>query len=202
MYSLTYSLMYSMTFFQIFRKLQIQGRMQFFEEMSQNAVNQVLILQNYRTQKLLQIPLKIIDLQNEFNIFAANQWTFRISVPMPYIRLRVAYGGGCGWGVRVLTFASRNKNMHKRIFQYSFITSQGGRGEGGLDPFDRMLKESLKCWPPMLCIFFVFWYVGMVVRISLFTRKPGPVLRCAAQATNGGRASWNHSAHLSSFHHL
>ena len=36
--------------------------------------------------------------------------------------------------------------MHKRIFPYSFITSQGG-GEGGLDPFDRMLKESLKCWP-------------------------------------------------------
>ena len=48
--------------------LRIQGRMQIFEKISQNALNQVLILQNYRTQNLLQVPLKIIDLQNDFNI--------------------------------------------------------------------------------------------------------------------------------------
>ena len=60
-----------MTFIQIFRKLQLQGRMQIFDTMSQNALNQVLILQNYRTQKMLQIPLKNIDLQNDFNISVA-----------------------------------------------------------------------------------------------------------------------------------
>ena len=69
------------------RYLRIQGRMQFFEKMSQNALNHVLIQQKYRTQKMLQIPLKIIDLQNDFNILVAKQWTIRISVPMSYIRL-------------------------------------------------------------------------------------------------------------------
>ena len=71
----------------IFDKLRIQGRMQNFEKMSQNALNHVLILQKDRTQKMLQIPLKIIDLQNDFNILAAKQWKIRISVPMSYIRL-------------------------------------------------------------------------------------------------------------------
>ena len=52
----------------IFDKLRIQGRMQIFEKMSQSALNHVLILQKDRTQKMLQIPLKIIDLQNDFNI--------------------------------------------------------------------------------------------------------------------------------------
>ena len=36
---------------------------------------------------MLQIPLKIIDLQNDFNILVAKQWTIIISVPMSYIRL-------------------------------------------------------------------------------------------------------------------
>ena len=62
----------------IFDKLRIQGRMQIFEKMSQNALNHVLILQKDRTQQMLQIPLKIIDLQNDFNIFVAKQWTIRI----------------------------------------------------------------------------------------------------------------------------
>ena len=69
----------------IFDKLRIQGRMQFFEKMSQGALNQVLTLPDYRTQKMLQIPLKIIDLQNDFNILVAKQWKIRISVPMSYI---------------------------------------------------------------------------------------------------------------------
>ena len=52
---------------EIFEKLRIQCRMQIFEKMSQSALNQVLTLPDYRTQKMLQIPLKIIDLQNDFN---------------------------------------------------------------------------------------------------------------------------------------
>ena len=70
---------------EIFDKLRIQGRMQIFEKMSQSALNHVLILQKDRTQKMLQIPLKIIDLQNDFNILVAKQWKIRISVPMSYI---------------------------------------------------------------------------------------------------------------------
>ena len=69
----------------IFDKLRIQGRMQIFEKMSQSALNHVLILQKDRTQKMLQIPLKIIDLQNDFNMFVAKQWKIIISVPMSYI---------------------------------------------------------------------------------------------------------------------
>ena len=71
----------------IFDKLRIQGRMQIFEKMSQSALNHVLILQKDRTQKMLQIPLKIDDLQNEFNILVAKQWKIKISVPMSYMRL-------------------------------------------------------------------------------------------------------------------
>ena len=71
----------------IFDKLRIQGRMQIFEKKSQSALNHVLILQKYRTQKMLQIPLKIIDLQNDFNILVAKQWKIIISVPMSYMRL-------------------------------------------------------------------------------------------------------------------
>ena len=71
----------------IFDKLRIQGRMQIFEKMSQSALNHVLILQKDRTQKMLQIPLKIIDLQNDFNILVAKQWKIIISVPMSYMRL-------------------------------------------------------------------------------------------------------------------
>ena len=55
-----------------FDKLRIQGRMQVFEKMFQSALNHVLILQIDRTQKMLQIPLKVIDLQNDFNILVAN----------------------------------------------------------------------------------------------------------------------------------
>ena len=60
--------------------------MHIFEKMSQSALNHVLILQKDRTQKMLQIPLKIIDLQNDFNILVAKQWKIRISVPMSYIK--------------------------------------------------------------------------------------------------------------------
>ena len=34
----------------------------------------------------MAIPLKIIDLQNDFNILVAKQWKIRISVPMSYIK--------------------------------------------------------------------------------------------------------------------
>ena len=69
---------------EIFDKLRIQGRMQIFEKKSQSASNHVLILQNYRTQKMLQIPLKIVDLQNDLNMLVAKQWNIKISVPMSY----------------------------------------------------------------------------------------------------------------------
>ena len=59
----------------------------FFDKMSQSALNQVLTLPDYRTQKMLQIPLKIIDLQNDSNISVAKQLKFRNSVPMSYFRL-------------------------------------------------------------------------------------------------------------------
>ena len=70
---------------EIFDKLRIQGRMQIFEKMSQSALNQVLTLPDYRTQKMLQIPLKVICLQNGFNILVARQWTIIILGPMSYI---------------------------------------------------------------------------------------------------------------------
>ena len=70
---------------EIFDKLRIQCRMHFFEKMPQNALNQVLTLPDYRAQKMLQIPLKIIDLQNDFNMLVAKRWKIRISVPMSYI---------------------------------------------------------------------------------------------------------------------
>ena len=69
-----------------FDKLRIQGRMHFFEKMSQSALNQVLTLPDYRTQKMLQIPLKIFDLQNDFNMLVAKQWKIRNSVLMSYIK--------------------------------------------------------------------------------------------------------------------
>ena len=72
---------------EIFDKLRIQGRMQFFEKMSQSALNHVLTLPDYRTQKMLQIPLKTNYLQNDFNILVAKQWKLIISVPMSYMRL-------------------------------------------------------------------------------------------------------------------
>ena len=71
---------------EIFNKLRIQCRMQIFEKMSQSGLNQVLTLPDYRTQKMLQIPLKITDLQNDFNILVAKQWETRILVPMSYMR--------------------------------------------------------------------------------------------------------------------
>ena len=71
---------------EIFEKLRIQCRTQIFEKMSQSALNLVLTLPDYRTQKMLQIPLKIVDLQNYFNMLVAKLWKIRISVPMSYIR--------------------------------------------------------------------------------------------------------------------
>ena len=59
----------------------------FLKKKSQSVLNHVLILQKDRTQRMLQIPLKIIDLQNDFNILVAKQWNIRISVPMSYIWL-------------------------------------------------------------------------------------------------------------------
>ena len=67
---------------EVFDKLRIQGRMHIFEKMSQ-----VLTLPDYRTQQMLQILLKIVDLQNDVDILVAKQWTNIISVPMSYMRL-------------------------------------------------------------------------------------------------------------------
>ena len=72
---------------EIFYKLRIQCRMQIFAKMSQSVLNQVLTLPDYRTKKIVQIPLKIIDLQNEFNMLVAKQWKIIISAPMSYMRL-------------------------------------------------------------------------------------------------------------------
>ena len=72
---------------EIFDKLRIQCRMHFFEKMSQSALNSVLTLPDYRTQKMLQVPLKIIDARNDFNMLVAKQWKIIISVPMSYMRL-------------------------------------------------------------------------------------------------------------------
>ena len=36
---------------------------------------------------MLEIPLNIVDLQNDFNMLVAKQWKIKISVPMSYIRL-------------------------------------------------------------------------------------------------------------------
>ena len=58
-----------------------------FRKMSQSVLNQVLTLPDYRTQKMLQIPLKINDLQNDCIILVAKQWKIIISVPMSYMRL-------------------------------------------------------------------------------------------------------------------
>ena len=55
------------------RKLRFQGRMQSFEQISQNALNLVLILPDYRTHKMVHIPLKIIDLQMICDIAKENQ---------------------------------------------------------------------------------------------------------------------------------
>ena len=66
-------------------KLRIQGRMQIFEKMSQMALNQVLILPSFRAQKMLQIRLKIMDLQNNWFCGKLKHCKFRILVPMSYI---------------------------------------------------------------------------------------------------------------------
>ena len=47
----------------------------------------VLIADSESTQTNVHNRTGIIDLQNEFNILVANQWTIRLSVPMSYIRL-------------------------------------------------------------------------------------------------------------------
>ena len=69
------------------RKLRIQGRMQIFEKMSQMALNHVLILPSERAQQMLQIRLKIMDLQNKWFCGKLKHCKFRILVPMSYIML-------------------------------------------------------------------------------------------------------------------
>ena len=64
------------------RKLRIQGRMQIFEKMSQMALNHVLILPSFRAQKMLQIRLKIMDLQNNWFCGKFKHCKFRMLVPM------------------------------------------------------------------------------------------------------------------------
>ena len=52
-------------FGRMFRKLRIQGRMHIFEKKSQKALNRVLTLDSSGTNRALQSPLKIMDLQNK-----------------------------------------------------------------------------------------------------------------------------------------
>ena len=52
-------------FGRMFRKLRIQGRMLFFQKMSQKALNRVLTLDCSGGIDLLQSPLKIMDLHNK-----------------------------------------------------------------------------------------------------------------------------------------
>ena len=69
------------------RNLRIQGRMQIFEKMSQKALNHDLRLELESRGKMLQIPLKIMDLGAfcvELRPFYCRK---RILVPMPYISL-------------------------------------------------------------------------------------------------------------------
>ena len=61
-------------------KVRIQGG-QFWK----NALNLVLIADPESTQKNIQNRTRIIDLQNDFNIFVAKQWKMIISVPTSYI---------------------------------------------------------------------------------------------------------------------
>ncbi len=67
------------------RKLRIQGCMQIFEKMSQMALNHVLILPSERAQKMLQIRLKIMDLQNNWFCGKLKHCKFRMLVAMSYI---------------------------------------------------------------------------------------------------------------------
>ena len=103
---------------EIFDKLRIQGRMHFFEKMSQSALNHVLTLPDYRTQKMLQIPLKTIGLQNDFNMLMAKQWKIKISVPMSYMRLFENLAVLEKWYLKG-TYMGPYKNL-KRSLQRSF----------------------------------------------------------------------------------
>ena len=67
------------------RNLRIQGRMQIFEKMSQMALNHDLRPELESRGKMLQIRLKIMDLQNNWFCGKFKHCKFRISVPMSYI---------------------------------------------------------------------------------------------------------------------
>ena len=73
------------------RKLRIQGRMQIFEKKSQKALNHDLRPELESRGKMLQIPLKIMDL----GAFCVEQWSFycrkRILAPMSYIMFLYYY---------------------------------------------------------------------------------------------------------------
>ena len=47
--------------------------MHILEKMPQNALNPALMLPDYRAQKMLQIPLEIMDLQNKNNMLVTKQ---------------------------------------------------------------------------------------------------------------------------------
>ena len=64
------------------RKLRIQGRMQIFEKMSQMALNHDLRPELESRGKMLQIRLKIMDLQNNWFCGKLKHCKFRILVPM------------------------------------------------------------------------------------------------------------------------
>ena len=70
---------------QIFRKLRIQGRMQIFQKMSQNALNRVLMPAQECRGQMLQIPLKIMDLGALCVELRPIYCSKRILVPMSYI---------------------------------------------------------------------------------------------------------------------
>ena len=67
------------------RKLRIQGRMQIFEKMSQMALNHDLRPELESRGKMLQIPLKIVDLGAFCVELRPVYCRKRILVPMSYI---------------------------------------------------------------------------------------------------------------------
>ena len=54
-----------------------------------NALNRVLIPAQECRGKMLQNPLKTMDLQNKNNILVAKQVSYKFLVPMSYISFRV-----------------------------------------------------------------------------------------------------------------
>ena len=129
------------------RYLRIQGRMHIFEKMSQSALNHVSILQKYRTQKMLQTPQTIIDLQNDSNLIVAKQWKIIISVPMSYISLwewqKVVPQGPFG---RIKLYFEHEKRPAGAFWADKIVFGAGKASRRGL--LDGGVVPQATSWPP------------------------------------------------------